>query len=484
MICRHLGILLLGILFAAPINAQQDNAEKDSLQPASISVDFLDKTKERTAKMEARVEESSARALNAFQKQELNIYRKLERKDSLKAAQLLAGANQRYQQLDQQLKSKTSQFKKYIPSLDTLATSIKFLEDNPELLATAKNTSQQIKEASQKIKDLQAELQQAENIKAFIKERKEYLKQQLSQLGFAKELKRINKQAYYYSEKLKEYREILKDPNKAEKKAIELLGKTKMFKDFMRKNSELASLFRIPGADPTYPNSLASLAGLQTRSQVNSFIQQQISAGGPNGQQQLQQNLQQTQSQLNTLKNKLDQMGGGSTDDIMPEGFKPNHQKTKSFLQRMEYGVNLQSQKSNGYFPVTSDIGLSLGYKLNDKSIIGIGVSYKMGWGENIQNIKITHQGVGLRSFVDWKIKGNFWISGGYEVNYRDEINHIDELKDMSAWQQSGLIGLSKQLTLKSKFLKKTKLQLLWDFLSYRQVPRTQAVLFRIGYTF
>jgi len=35
---------------------------------------------------------------------------------------------------------------------------------------------------------------------------------------------------------------------------------------------------------------------------------------------------------------------------------------------------------------------------------------------------------------------------------------------------------------LKTKFLKKTKMQLLWDFMSYDQKPRTQPIVFRIGY--
>jgi hypothetical protein len=54
----------------------------------------------------------------------------------------------------------------------------------------------------------------------------------------------------------------------------------------------------------------------------------------------------------------------------------------------------------------------------------------------------------------------------------------------LSKWQQSGLVGISKVISIKSKFFKKTKLQLLWDFLSYEQVPRTQALKFRVGYNF
>jgi hypothetical protein len=227
----------------------------------------------------------------------------------------------------------------------------------------------------------------------------------------------------------------------------------------------LASLFRLPG-DPNDPLSQANLAGLQTRVQVTNLIQQQVAAGGPNAQQQFQQNMQAAQSQLQQLKNKISQYGRGSSDDIMPEGFKPNDQKTKSSFKRLEYGTNVQSQRATNFFPVTSDIGLSLGYKLNDKSVIGIGASYKMGWGRGWNNIRITNRGVGLRSFIDWKIKGSFWMSGGYEQNYKTAFSDFNQLRDMNAWQTSGLIGLSKMISVKTKLFKKTKLQLLWDFLS------------------
>ena len=226
--------------------------------------------------------------------------------------------------------------------------------------------------------------------------------------------------------------------------------------------------------------------GLQTRAQVNQLIQQQIGSA-PSAMQQFQQNVQDAQGQLQEIKNKLSQFTGegsiGSSDMDMPEGFKPNDQKTKSFFKRLELGTNMQSQKATGFFPTTSDIGLSLGYKLNDKSILGVGASYKVGWGTGLRDIEISHQGLGLRSFVDMKLKGSFWITGGYEMNYRSEYENIEVLKDMNAWQQSGLLGLSKVISLKTKFFKKTKLQLLWDFMSYEQVPRSQPIIFRIGYS-
>lgn len=332
---------------------------------------------------------------------------------------------------------------------------------------------------------LQNQFQKAEEIKKFIKERKQYLKNHLEKLGLTKELKKFNKQAYYYSAQVNEYKQILKDHKKAEQKAIELLSQAKLFKDFMRNNSQLASLFRLPGSNTGNTPGAASLAGLQTRAQVNTLIQQQVTTGGPNGQAQFSRNMQQAQSKLNELKSKLSKFSNGSGDELdMPDGFKPNGQKTKNFFQRIELGANIQSQKSIGYFPVTSDVALTAGYKFNDNSLIGVGASYKMGWDQNIQHIRITHQGIGLRSFVDIKLRGSFWMTGGYEMNYRSGFQQIAELRNKSAWQESGLIGMSKVLDLRSKILKKTKVQLLWDFLSYRQVPKPATVLLRIGYNF
>jgi hypothetical protein len=470
-------LLSIGFLcFVVCAQAQTDT----TAQP--VSAKYISQVNEKAGQLEQKLDKQSEKILSRFLKAEQKLQRKLAKKDSAKAKEVFGDAKQQYDQLQQKL-SKAEKLKQYIPSLDTLGSSLKFLQENPQLMAITKDGPAKLKEAMAKVNGLESEFQKAEEIKKFLKERKQYLKDQLSNLGMAKQLKQLNKQAYYYSAQVNEYKELLKDHKKAEQKAIELLSQTKLFKDFMRNNSQLASLFRLPG-NANNSTGAASLAGLQTRSQVNNLIQQQISAGGPNAQAQFSQNMQQAQTQLNQLKDKISKIGGsGSSDMEMPEGFKPNQQKTKSFLQRIELGANIQSQKSNGYFPVTSDIGLSAGYKLNDKSVIGLGASYKMGWGQNIRNIKITNQGIGLRSFIDVKLKGSLWLTGGYEMNYRNGFSRFAELRDRSAWQESGLIGLSKVIDVRSKILKKTKLQLMWDMLSGRQVPRTSAVVFRIGYT-
>jgi len=482
MLQRFIAILFF---FSAvlPVFGQQaagDDSATQILLPSPQH--YAEAVAAKAKSIEEKLDKKSQKALDQYKKQEAKILKKLSRLDSSAAKQLLETSRARFQQLEEKLKN-PGKLSQYIPGLDSLSTSLDFLQANNQLVSQAKEVKEKLGDAIAKTEALKVQLQKAETIKQFLKERKELLKQSLEKFGLVKELKQLNKQMYYYAQQLHEYKAILKDPKKIERKALELLSKTKLWKEFFRKNSMLASLFRLPGGDPSDPANMASLAGLQTRAQVNNLIQTQISAGGPNARQQLQQNIQAAQAQLNQLKDKLLNSPSGAGGE-MPEGFKPNNQKTKTFLQRLEYGAYIQSQKATNFFPVTSDIGLSLGYKLNDKSVIGIGASYKLGWGRGWNNIRLSSQGLGLRSYVDIKLKGSFCISGGYEQNYRTSFTDFDQLRNRSSWQQSGLIGISKVVSLKTKLFKKTRLLLLWDMLSYRQVPRTQPVVFRIGYNF
>jgi protein subunit release factor A len=464
--------LLLLFLFLNLLASAQEEAKLSSLQEQLPDKAFTSLF-EKSAGTEAKLDNATQKYLSKLLKQEQKLQKKIYKKDSLKAEELFEGVEQKYASL-QNAPEKLKKYKNvYSGHLDSLTTSLKFLQaqnlSNPELQKTLSQFS-----------SLQGKLNQAEYIKKFLNERKKLLKENLEKLGMLKELKGFSKQAYYYSAQLKEYKAMWEDPSKLEKKLLEWVMKSDKFKEFFRKHSQLGSLFALPGSGA----SMASLQGLQTRASVQQAIASRFGTG-TGVQQMLQQNMQAAQGQLNELKAKLGSLGSGSfgnsgSDIDMPDGFKPNSQKTKTFLDRLEYGANIQNQKARSYFPVTSDIGLSLGYKLNDKSAVGIGASYKLGWGSGWNNIKLSSEGLGLRTYLDYKLKGTFYISGGYEQNYRTAFSSIDQLKDYSAWQSSGLLGLSKKYKVSKKL--KGEMKLLWDFLSYQQIPKTQTILFRIGY--
>jgi hypothetical protein len=459
--------------------SQDDVTDKHFL--TSFPARFLGQLQQKASSLETKLVAKSQKSIQQLAKQEARLKKKLAKKDSLQAEALFGNVDEKYVQWQEQLMKpvdNVSSTGEYLPHLDTLSTSLQFLSAHSNLLPNAQALSAPVQNALHSVNDLNAKLQTTEQIQQYLRERQDVLKEQLKRFGFTKEFQQFQQEAYYYKQQIQEYKNILEDPSRLQEQAIALLQKLPAFRQFIQKHSQLASLFRLPG---NYA-SQASLAGLQTRSSVQGILQDRIAAGGPNAMASFQQNIQDAQGQLSQLKDKLNQLGGSEELD-MPD-FKPNHQKTKTFLQRLEYGTNLQSQPSNNWFPTTTDLGLSVGYKLNDKSIIGIGASYKVGWGRDIQHISVTHQGVGLRSFADVKLKGSFYASGGFEYNYQQPFRSLTDLNGIDKWQESGLVGVSKILSLKSKVFKKTRLQLLWDFLSYQQIPRGQALKFRVGYAF
>ena len=429
------------------------------------------KSKELAQKLEKQTE----RYLAHLAKQEEKMKQKLWKKDSIAAKALFGDVAARYKGLQQAASNQHI----YSGHLDSMQTALRFLQQQP-LINQSHELTDKYSSIVKSFTQLQEKLNQAAEIKKYLKERQQYLELQLEKFGLAKQFRKFQKEVYYYRAQVDEYKNILNDASKFEVKLLQLANKIPAFKEFFSKNSMLARLFRLPGNDPVVSGT--PIPGLQTRAVVQMDMLQRFGSG-PDVSRAMQQNIQSAQAQINQLKDKVSKLSGGSSDMDMPN-FKPNSQRVKSFWSRMELGANVQSLRGSGYFPVTSDVALSAGYKLSDKSVAGIGISYKMGWGQNIRHIKLTHEGVGLRSFLDMKLKGSFYVSGGFEYNYQLPFNSIRQLNGFQNWQQSGLVGISKVIAVQSKLFKKTKVQLLWDFLSYQQVPRTQPIKFRIGYSF
>jgi len=476
----RIGVCLLLLLFCrnnvfafdmAIIDTTQSNA---FLSIEKMSPRQLKKLTKKYEKLASVVSKANQKTLAKMKKQEAKMGMDSTIRVSYKVLEGKALSLDPTAKVGQQLND-------YIPNLDSLQTAMRMFEQmgvkfpnlDPDKIKSLTAFNQQLK-------GFQAEWQKSVSIQNFIRKRRTELKEKLQSLGMVRELKQMNKQVYYYQQQLNQYKALLNQPDQLASKLLGLLRDQPLFKDFMANNSQLAQLFRIPGSSTSAAGT--AIAGLQTRAATQQLLTQQLQMGGGaiDPSQYMQQQVQQAQAQMNQLKDKINQAGGGSSEFEMPD-FKPNQQKTKTFLQRIEWGMNIQSQRPNGLFPVTTDLALTMGYKLNDKSTVGIGTAYKMGWGKNFSNIRITHQGMGLRSFLDVQLKGSVWVSGGYELNHQQEFNRLDQLQGLNAWQRSGLIGLSKKYSIGKK---KGNMQLLWDFLSYSQLPKTQALKFRIGYMF
>ena len=489
-------VLLLGTTLTVCRAQSVDSITGKAL---SFPARLLARIQKKTTDLNSQLTQQTERYLQKMARREAKLRQKMAGVDSNAAKTLFAGSAGQYAALEQRMRMDTGHrgqgFSGAYPAyLDSLQGSVAFLKQNPQLLSGAGAQAQlgtagagqlaQLQGAGSELQTLQAKMGIADQAKAYLQQRKQLIAQYISQHSNMQGLlgpayAGMNKDVYYYSQQLRQYQEMWSSPDKMEQQALVLLNRLPAFQTFMKNNSMLGGLFNVPGG---YGGAQA-ISGLQTKTQVAQQVQGQVSAGGAGGVSALQGNLQSAESQLDTYKSKLSQLGAGNGNMDMP-AFKPNDQKTKTFWKRLQYGVDFQTSRNNYYFPTVTDFGASLAYKLGHGNLVGLGFSYKLGWGNGIQHIAFTSEGVGLRCFLQIKIKGTFSATGGFEYNYTTPFVNYQQLKQLQYWSRSGLLGVTKTVSMKNRVFKQTSLSLLWDFLSYQQIPQTQPFLFRIGYTF
>ncbi|HEX6428266.1 MAG TPA: hypothetical protein VF008_11290 [Niastella sp.] len=406
-------------------------------------------------------------------RQEERLKKKLARKDPAMADSLFANSHEYYAGLKQRTDSNHLLTNVYSSRLDSLTTALQFM-DKSGLLPNAAG-QQQVAALLSKYNELQGSFNQTEKIKKALAERQQQLQQQLQIPGFNK----WQQQYYYYTAQVKAIKLLWEDPSALEQRLTGYLCQLPPFRQYFAQHSQLAQVFQLPGNTASLPVNTT----LQTRDALNQMIQ----AGGVlngNIQGQLQNNLPAATSPLNELLPGNLPLTAGNTGSVDLPGFKPNNQRTRSFLKRLELGTTLQTSKTGYFFPTTTDLGITAGYRLNDKSTIGIGSSGKIGWGKGWQAIRVSGEGVALRSFADIKLKGSIWITGGWEYHYQQPFSEIRALHNIPDWKQEALLGISKIISIKSNAFKKYRIQLLYDFLHNQQLPVTEPVKFRMGYLF
>jgi hypothetical protein len=434
----------------------------------------------KSSHLQSKFEKQTTRYLKKLEREEKDILAKLSSVSS-NASNLEEIIDSKYQNISDQITGKLPDLANgnyYIPLLDTIQTSFNFINQHAAVFGVL-SSSPKYKEALASLTGLQGKINQSEEIIRIAGKRQEELFAELNKAGLASQIKKYSKTVQYYQSQVSEYKEMLNNPDKVFSKTLAILQKMPAFQSFFRKNSALASMFRLPDNEPVVP---ANLTGMQTRADVMSIVQQRIGVSADNSDFFKQKALA-GQDRLGSLKSKANEISRNGSELSIPD-YKIDNQKTKSFRRRLVTGMNFQNTRQNGILPVTTDLAVSVGYMISDKIEVGTGVSGKIGWGKDISHIVITWQGIGLRSYFEIKANRSFYVTGGAEMNYRSEIREYAQLKNYSAWQASALMGAGKSFSLGSKFFKTAKISLLWDALSYKQVPRSQAILVRFGYNF
>ena len=469
---RLMGLCLL-CAFPACLAAQDATLIKDKLVRRYVSA-----ISEKSEAVLKGIDKHTDRYLTKLAKEEAVINSRLAKINPAAARNLFSINAAPYASLKQDLSAKAARLQRttgqYFAWNDSAATTLQFLSSKLGSSNKWAVAPDQFGDAIAKVKALGSSLQQAENVQDIIRQRQAFLQEQLKKYNISGVLKKYNTTAYYYAQQMGEYKNALSDETKAEQLTLKLLNQYAPFRSFFESNGALAGLFNLPAT-----GDAGNLTGLQTVSQMQGVLQSRITSMGPEGIKIVQAGLSSAQNALASLRNRLN--SGADYTDI--PSFIPNKQKTKPLSKRLLYGLDLQNSPGNNFLPNYIDIGLSLGLKFTDRLTTGVGMSYKLGYGKDLKHIRFSNIGLGFRSYIDWKIKKGFFLSGGAEINYLSAFDSIKELQDYNAWKKAALLGFSKTFTLKTKVFKNTKFSLLYNFL-HAQVPRTQTIVFRTGYNF
>jgi hypothetical protein len=463
--------------------SQSTASDLDSISMQGYASKYAKAVNNKTKKLQEKIEKKIKNNLEKFKEAELALIDKVAIKDSALANQLLQETLDKYKALEDKLTSISGLNISNLGSIDSSSAILQFFGSLPAIEGT--KIGSKVDEAILILTKAGSSLKKSDLINEFLRRQRSEWQQRLSSIGMIENIKGINKQVYYFGQQIHEYKTLLSDPAKLERKIAALLCKIPAFNKFLSQTMTANSLF--PGASPLTPLSsgispaislgnVSSYSGLQPRTQVQQAITQRTGISNSSSQQ-LQQFITTAGQQYNELRTKLDQEKAEETI-----GFKVNSQKVKSFKKRLEYGADIQFEKSTTFFPGRANLGLRVGYKLTDKSIIGLGISYKAGLGTGWKNIQFSHQGIGIRSYAEFSIKNNFYGRFGAELNYINPFNSINNLSHVQNWQRSALLGITKRIRLKGG--KSGSLQFMYDFLYKTHYPISQPFIYRIGYNF
>ncbi len=430
----------------------------------------------------SRITNKTAATLKKLSRWEQKIQSLLQ-KVSPETAEKLFGKNQvTFTSLNNQLNrgeaillSYEAQYDKY---RDDLTTSLKYLETQKEYLDSGIVKKARVTKKS--MEELNTKEDQVLALKEFIKERKKKLiEQSIKFIGKSKYLYKINKEAYYYAASLKNYKEHFADSKKTEELVKTILEKIPTFHDFLGHNSQLSDVFSPSSlfSDLSSANSIPVVNGIPSRVALQSFMVSTFPMLTTNPIQQMQ--IPSVKEKIDLLQNKLNELQDLEQKEI-PD-FKPNSQHIKSFKERLEYGFDCQFKKDDTYHPTNASTSVTIGYKINDKSSAGIGVNYVIGLGKGWKNLNISSEGIGLRTYVKWKLKKGFDIQGGGEWNHL-KFTNISQLKIDKEWQKVALIGFGKNYSITKKV--KGNFHLLYDILHRKHFPVSDPFIIRVGYEF
>jgi len=472
--------LLLIILAGAKVRAQKvpetQAFSKDTIlsEIASLKEKYLSTVNAKMIEVNDQIVAGTDRTIKKLVKKEMKMKSKLARIDSTQAKYYFGYAIDSLKKIESLFSNQAERARKILGSnhlnyLDTLKSSLICLDNARKTMAN--------------LDQLEARLSTADQLNDYLKQRETVLQSLAGKFQIlAGDIKGFGTEAAYYQGQINAYKQTLADREKIEKLVVGYLEKLPVFQQLVQQNSQLAGLFASgPGASPLSPPLTATpiVNGLPSRATVQKFVKQTLPGTDADPSRQVRQKIEDGTAGTDELNDQLEMLKKKAGTDKDPS---LNSQRTKPFKKRLVFGITLQFASSTTTMPAYENLGVEAGYRANDQCSFGVGAAYRLGLGRGWGHIQFSSESMGLRTWLKWKLKGDFFLRGGGEWNYMTQFSSTAQLRNVNAWQTSALLGLEKRC--KIGRTKSGNVQLLYDFFYHQHIPASQPLMVRFGYNF
>ena len=447
----------------------------------SINIHSLDK-------YDQRLQRTQKHLLQKLKRKEARLAAKLKRTDSaayarLKANPLTYDSIGRLAAVDSSAMTARLS-RKSNPTIDSLRGVASFLQGGAQKAtaltgssSTSAITLPELGQYNSELTKLQGELNYREYINGLISQKTASLSN-LNSGSAASNIPvvgSIAKEVLYAKGRMKAWEALADNPSAAEAKALELLQGTPGFEEKISATVNGSGMGGMNGA--TTSEDLEKM-GYQTRRQMAAQLQQRFgsSLGAVQGQMGSQVNAWQGKAQGAIAQVKDTKNSVQSAKDGLKSGFKPNPMRSLPFWQRIEksYSVQTARASADGTKPAMLEIGGMAGYRQTATLSAGVGIALNTGLGQDWSHIRFSFQGLGLRSYVQWKgLPYGFGLYGGYERTYKgyaftgtNTSNPGTELTsenvhNTAVYSDAVVVGLTKSYKINAKW--NGAIQLLYD---------------------
>lgn len=325
------------------------------------------------------------------------------------------------------------------------------------------------------LNSLNTDLQYNTQVNDLISKRTERLKRLAADHKSLGSIKGIEQNVFYTKQRIQAVKGVADEPSKAEEYALEYLMGEKGFSNHLQ-----------PPASKNVKRMGVGMSvddlekmGFQTKRQLSSKLQNKFGNNLGSVQQRMgdqvsdyQDKLQQVRSTKNSIKQAKQSVS--KMKDLNAPSFKVNPMRGKPLWHRIEkqYNWNTTRASFDGSKPAILNLSVMAGFKHTPKLTYGVGFVSSIGLGQNWNNVKISFEGLGLRTFTEWQWEYGIGAYAGYELLFRQGIinshnnatsepQYMESARSNERYQQSVLIGLTKRYQVNDKW--SGAIQVLYD---------------------